>query len=111
MEGKIYTEIRSLDGLEEAVKTGLSIVDIWAEWCGPCMALRPRLEKLVASYNGGVDMYTVNAEECDDIAEKYKIRSLPTLMAFRDGVLKGVITGAVANDRIIELLDAASKEE
>ena len=70
------------------------VVDLWAPWCGPCKTLGPMLEKAVADTNGAVALAKVNVDENPGIASKFGIRSIPTLMLFKDGKLAGQKVGA-----------------
>jgi len=61
------------------------LVDFWAEWCGPCRAIAPSLEDMAKDMAGKVTIAKVNIDENPGIASKYQIRSIPTLMLFKDG--------------------------
>lgn len=70
--------------IEESMKR-LVVVDFWADWCAPCKALMPVLEKLAAEYDGQFLLAKVNADKEPDIAGQFGIRSLPTVILMRDG--------------------------
>ena len=61
------------------------IVDFWAEWCGPCHAVAPVLDKIVEERSGEVKLVKVNIDEQQDLAQRYGIASIPTMILFRDG--------------------------
>ena len=74
------------ENFKETVDEGIVILDWWASWCGPCRAFAPIFER-VAGKNPDVVFGKVNTEEQPSLATKFGIRSIPTLMVFRDGIL------------------------
>ena len=70
------------------------IVDFWAEWCGPCHAVAPVLDKIVEERNGDVKLVKVNIDEERGLAERYGIASIPTMILFRDGEPAAAALGA-----------------
>ena len=62
-------------------------VDFWAEWCGPCRMVGPVVEELAGEYDGKVNFVKVNVDEANDVASKYSVFSIPTLMLFNKGEL------------------------
>ncbi len=70
------------------------IVDFWAEWCGPCHAVAPVLDKIVAERPGEIKLVKVNIDEERELAEKYGIASIPTMILFRNGEPAAAVVGA-----------------
>jgi len=75
---------------------GLAIVDFWASWCGPCLMVGPVIEELAEDYkdDSNVTVGKVNVDECREVASKYGIMSIPTVMIFKDGKVVETIVGA-----------------
>ena len=70
------------------------VVDFWAEWCGPCKMIAPALEEISAELQGKVKIAKVNIDENPEIAAQYGVRSIPTLMLFKDGAVADTKVGA-----------------
>ncbi len=74
------------------------LVDFWAEWCGPCKAMDPVIKELAAEYEGRAVVGKVNIDDYPGVAAKYEIVSIPTLLVFKDGVLKRKIVGMQSHE-------------
>ena len=82
------------------------MVDFWATWCGPCRALAPVVEELAQEYEGKAVIGKCNVDECDDVPMKYGIRSIPTLLFFKNGELVDRLVGASSKSAIAQKIDA-----
>ncbi len=92
---------------QEVLKSdSLVMVDFWATWCGPCKIVAPVVEELAKEYEGKARFAKVNTDENQDLATKYNIRGIPTLMFFKDGEVKDQIVGAVPKAQLKSKLDS-----
>ena len=86
----------------EVLKSNLPvIVDFWAEWCGPCKMLTPILEELSNEMKNEINVVKVNLDENQDLAMKYSIRSIPTLLLFKEGNLIDTKVGLLPKSEIV----------
>ncbi len=86
--------------------SGLVMIDFWAVWCGPCRIIAPTVEELAKEYAGKVKILKLNTDENPDIASKYKIMGIPTLMFFRGGQRVDQVVGAVPKPQLKAKLDS-----
>jgi thioredoxin 1 len=70
------------------------LVDFWAEWCGPCHAVAPILDKIAAEHEGELKLVKVNIDEEQDLAMRYGVQSIPTMILFKDGEPASAAIGA-----------------
>lgn len=83
------------------------LVDFWATWCGPCKAIAPLIEDVAEDYQGRVKVVKVDVDSSQKTAVNYSIRSIPTLMVFKDGKVHAQQMGAVPKGQITRLVDNA----
>ena len=83
------------------------VVDFWAEWCGPCKMIGPSLEEIATEMKGKVKIAKLNVDENPDIAGKLGIRSIPTLMLFKDGKLAAQKVGAAPKGELVKWINAS----
>ncbi len=82
------------------------LVDFWAEWCGPCKMIAPAIEELAADFDGKAKVAKVNVDEQPKLAQEYGVRSIPTLLFFRDGKVTEQLVGAPQKDTLAEKLNS-----
>ncbi|MDQ1339107.1 MAG: thioredoxin 1 [Campylobacterota bacterium] len=89
---------------DSTIAQGVSMVDFWAPWCGPCRMVAPIVEELAGEYAGKVNVCKVNTDENQDIAVKYGIRSIPSILFFKNGEQVDTIVGAVSKQNFEQKL-------
>lgn len=90
--------------------TGVTVVDFWAPWCGPCRMIAPVLEELAAEYDGKLKVGKVNVDEHQDAARQYGIASIPTLLLFKDGQLVDRAIGAMPKPHLEQFIKGALED-
>ena len=81
------------------------LVDFWAEWCGPCKMIGPAIEELAVEFDGKAKVAKVNVDEQPNLAQQFGVRSIPTLLFFRDGKVAEQLVGAAQKDTLAEKLN------
>ncbi|MEZ5706188.1 MAG: thioredoxin TrxA [Burkholderiaceae bacterium] len=82
-----------------------TLVDFWAEWCGPCKMIAPILDEIASSYNGKLNIAKINVDDNRDVPAKYGIRGIPTLIMFKDGQLAATKVGAMSKAQLTAFID------
>jgi len=86
---------------------GPVVVDFWAEWCGPCRMIAPALEEIQKEMDGKVTIAKLNVDENPNIAVRYGVRSIPTLILFKDGEPTSIQVGAAPKNRLADWIKNA----
>ena len=94
---------------EEALSKGVALVDFWASWCGPCMMLAPTIDEIAEDFSGRAGVYKVNVDDEGELAARFGIMSIPTLIVFRDGEVFDKLVGVVPKENIAEIIENALK--
>ena len=82
------------------------LVDFWAEWCGPCKMIAPFIDEAASEYADKLSVVKLNVDESPNTAAKFGIRSIPTLMLFKDGAVQAQKVGAFSKSQLTEFLDS-----
>ena len=99
----IYVELNSKNFQSEVIDSAKPVlVDFWAPWCGPCRALAPTIEELVEKHSDKVKVAKLNVDENSEIASKYHVMSIPTLLLFKDGQVDKQHVGLISTEKLIK---------
>ncbi len=83
------------------------LVDFWAVWCGPCRAIAPMVEELAREYQGKAKIGKLNVDENQQVAARFGIRSIPTLLVIKEGKVIDQVIGAVPKSKLVDALNKA----
>ena len=105
----MVNEIKNSQQFEQLVLSSANpvFVDFWAEWCGPCRSVSPVVEELSGEYDGKVDFVKINVDENSDLARKYNVLSIPTLVIFKNGEVISQKVGASTKESFKTMIDSS----
>ena len=102
------TNVKNIDSQEFATKieegNELALVDFYADWCGPCKVIAPLVEELSVDYAGKVNFYKLDVDQNGDVAMKYGVRGIPTLIIFANGKAQDTLVGAVNKEKLSDFI-------
>ena len=104
MEAKMALELND-NNFDATIKEGISVIDFWAPWCGPCKMMAPVVDKL-ATNNPDLKVGKVDIDESPQIAQKYNVMSIPTIIIFKDGEPVDQTVGVVNEKALMTKINA-----
>lgn len=90
------------------VSNGITLIDFWAEWCGPCRMMTPVVDELAAQYAGKATVAKVNVDNEQDLAMKFNVSSIPTFLVVKDGEVTSRFVGVTSKAELSKAIDAAA---
>ena len=100
-----YVELTN-DNFDTTVNEGVSLVDFWAPWCGPCRMIAPVIEELAGDFEGKANICKVNTDDQQDLATKYGVRSIPTILFMKNGEIVDQMVGASSKQALTDKLNS-----
>lgn len=99
-----YIELTK-DNFAEHTQSGVALVDFWAPWCGPCRMLSPVIDKLAEEFEGKAKICKVNTDEQEELSAQFGIRSIPTMLFFKNGEVVDQMVGATSEQVLKDKLN------
>jgi len=90
---------------DDEVKQGVVLVDLWAEWCGPCRRIAPIVDELATQYDGRVTVAKLDVDANPNVPGRFGVRGIPTLLVFKDGELADSIVGLRSKEELAQSLE------
>lgn len=87
-------------------KKDVTLIDLWAEWCGPCKIMNPVIEELVTEYEGKAVIGKLNVDDNPEVPMQYNVRGIPTFLIFKNGELVDKVVGATTKQALKDKLEA-----
>ena len=100
-----YIELTN-ENFDATVNEGVSLVDFWAPWCGPCRMIAPVIEELAGDFEGKANICKVNTDEHQDLATKFGVRSIPTILFMKNGEIVDQMVGASSKQALTDKLNS-----
>ncbi len=98
-------KVLNTDTFDSHVKSGVTVIDFWAPWCGPCKMLAPVIEQISDEYGGRLQICKVNVDDNQNLAARYGIMSIPSVLVFKDGEVVDKMVGSRPKSQIKEMID------
>lgn len=92
------------DSFDASIASGVSLVDFYADWCGPCQAIAPVLDELATEMEGKANIFKVDVDASGELGAKFGVMSIPTMLVFKDGEMVDKTVGAGSKQDIVELI-------
>ena len=102
--------IESKNQFDETIVEGITLVDFYATWCGPCRMISPFIEEIDEEYNGKIKVAKVDVDECGEVAARYGINAIPALLIFKDNELAKTNVGFIPKEDIDKLIEEVLSE-
>ena len=100
-----YIELKE-ENFVSVVNEGVSLVDFWAPWCGPCIMIAPIIDELATDFDGKAKICKVNSDEETNLALNFGIRSIPTILFMKDGKVVDTIIGATSKQSLADKINS-----
>ena len=95
------------ENFKDAVANGVTLIDFWAEWCGPCRMIAPAIDELAAEYEGKANVGKVDVDSAASLAQEFSVSSIPTLLIMKDGAEVNRFIGVTSKSDLAQALDNA----